>query len=59
MYACSEKCLRSDEVPEAEGIGGATDDPKDPTTGSALEVSTDEDVDDSPPSPNRCWMEWS
>lgn len=60
-HACREKCLRSDgpAAPGAEGMAGATDDTKDPTTGRGVELSSTAGVEDSPPSPNRCWMEWS
>ncbi len=53
--------MRSEEpeLPAAEGIAGATDDPKDPTTGRAVEVTAAAELLESPPSPNRCWMEWS
>lgn len=57
-HACREKCLRSDG-PAAEGMAGVTDDTKDPTTGRAAELSDAAEPEDSPPSPNRCWMEWS
>lgn len=50
--------MRSD-APDAEAIGGVTEDPKDPMTGRALEVTAAAEVDDSPPSPKRCWIEWS
>lgn len=58
-HACREKCLRSEEAvfPAAVGIGGATDDPMDPTAGRAVEVMAADELEDSAPSPNRCWME--
>lgn len=46
--------------PAAEGIGEATVAPNDPITGRAVVVvMTAEELDESPPSPNSCWMEWS
>lgn len=47
-------------LPAAEGRGWATDDPRDPTTGRAVEVTAAEELEVSlPPSPNKCWMECS
>lgn len=57
-HACREKCLRS--VFPADRTGGVTDEPKDVTTGRVVaEAAAAEELEDSPPSPNRCWMEWS
>ena len=52
-HACREKCLRSDELvcPVAEGMGGAIDDPKAPTTGQAAEAPAAEEPEDPPPLP--------
>lgn len=60
-HACREKCLRSEdpEFPAADGSGVATDDPREPIAGRTLEATAAEELEDSPPSPRRCWMEWS
>lgn len=60
-HACREKCLRSEEhvFPAADWMGGATVDAREPTTGRAMEAMAADGPEQSPPSPNRCWMEWS
>lgn len=40
-------------------MGGATVDAREPTTGRAMEAMAADGPEQSPPSPNRCWMEWS
>lgn len=60
-HACREKCFRSEDAvfPAAEGMGGATVEPSEPTTGRMEEATAAAVLEESPPSPNRCWMEWS
>ena len=60
-HACREKCFRSEDAvfPAAEGMGGATVEPSEPTTGRMEEATAAAGLVESPASPNRCWMEWS
>lgn len=60
-HVCREKCFRSDEpaFPAAVGMGGATEEAREPTTGRAMGATAADGPDGSPPSPNRCWMECS
>lgn len=53
--------MRSEDpvFPAADGMGGATDEAREPTTGRAMEATAADGPEESPPSPNRCWMEWS